>query len=505
MPPPKTLPANFFDAPQSEAPKTLPPDFFNDPKNLAPMGSKGWVKDREKKNQENLKRYTTPEDPGAMKGLSDTISPSAIIGGIASAALHPVDTVSGLFGQQVEMGRKAGESFAKGDYQDAAARGMATALPLMGPAAYEAGADIRDGRTGYGIGKGLGLVAGTLLPGAIKKAANTAPAMTIRNMAADTLRTSAEKQYGQVLNPTTRGLKKVTENRIVPQLIERRETYRSLKSLKDNASKRVENLGAQIGDYWNSMPDDALAPVSEIIDRVKAEAENIHTIAGPGGKRVPLGDIGAQGVASAKSLASTLEEASVIDPSTGVRQIPVKRLREVRQYFDDVAARGKRYQGADLAEAGKAETYGRVADAIREEFAKADPSLDVLNKEFSFWKNVEKVAEETVTRRVGQAKPLTRQMGELAGATAGAVSGGPVGAVVGSKSLGMLLSLTQSTAWRTISAVTKDKLANALSKGQKGTAQAYINQMVKEADASPGQPTLKAIGTASQQPGGSRP
>jgi hypothetical protein len=56
--------------------------------------------------------------------------------------------------------------------------------------------------------------------------------------------------------------------------------------------------------------------------------------------------------------------------------------------------------------------HGRAADAIREEFAKADPSLAALNKEFSFWKNAEKVVDETILRREGQARPLGRKIAE---------------------------------------------------------------------------------------------
>lgn len=467
-------------------------------------GSKEWAADREKQNQENLKRYTQPEDKGVGQGLSDTISPSAILGAMGQAVRHPIDTVSNILKTHSDMESKAGESFQKGDYMDAATRGLASAVPVAGPAAYEAGQDIREGRTGYGIGKGLGLTIAALLPGAIKAVSKTGPAMTVRNLAAEGLRTSAEKQYGQVLNPTTRGLKKVTEDRIVPQLIERGETYRSLNSLKGNAAERVESLGAKIGDYWDNMPDDAKAPVNGIVERIKREAIEEHTLIDPQGNAMPLGPEARKALKATESLTSTLEQMAVVDES-GMAMVNVKDLRKMRQYYDKVAANAKRYQGAKLSDANKAEVHGKVADAIREEFAKADPSLDAINKEFSFWKDVEKVAEETVTRRVGQAKPLTQQMGELAGAAVGAASGGVTEALVGAKSFSMLSRLTHSTAWRTMSAVTKDRLANALARGQKGTAQAYINQMAEEAESSPTQSTALARGQSKQQPGGARP
>jgi hypothetical protein len=254
-----------------------------------------------------------------------------------------------------------------------------------------------------------------------------------------------------------------------------------MKGLKQRAAAQIDDLGAKIGDYWQAMPDEALAPVDDIVNRIRNEAAKEHTVMGANGKAVALGEEAETALRNAESLASTLDQVAVVD-ANGLKQIPVKKLREMRQYFDDIAARAKRYQGTDLAAANKAEAYGKAADAIRNEFAKADPDLAALNKEFSFWKNVEKVTDETIMRREGQAKPLGRKLAEGAGAIAGASQGGIMGAVLGKYALSALETVTTSPAWRTLSAVTKNKLADAIAKGQVGTARTYINQLKKEAE-----------------------
>ena len=229
------------------------------------------------------------------------------------------------------------------------------------------------------------------------------------------------------------------------------------------------------------MPDDAMAPVNDIVAKIRTDAEAQHTIPGPKGKPMAMGDVAESAMRSSESLAKFLEDASV-EGDNGIRSIPVKRLREVRQYWDEIAAQGKRYQGADLSEASKAETYGRVADAIRSEFAKADPNLAALNKEYSFWKNAEKVVTETVLRREGQAVPLSRQMGELGGTMIGSTSG-PVGSILGKYGMRLFGQVTGSTGWKTANAVMKDRLANAIAGGKQGVAIRTLEDLRKTTSA----------------------
>jgi hypothetical protein len=340
--------------------------------------------------------------------------------------------------------------------------------------------DIKQGNYGGAAGTAAGNLLMLGLP-AILKAGKSATTITpaVRQAAVTALEESAAKQYGQVLNPTTRGLKSVASEQTVPGLIERRVTAGSLKGLRDKASTQVEAIGQQIGDYWQKLPDEAATPADDIIGKIRQEATEAHSTPGPDGKPVFKGPMAKQGFENSKALADTLEQLVEVD-ANGNRVLPVKTLREHKQYWDDIAAAGKRYQGQPLAEYSQVEAHGRAADAIRTQFAKEYPDLASLNKEFSFWKNTEKIAEETILRRTGQAKPLTQQLAAVGGAAAGS-GGGVIGGIVGAKAAATLATIARSTAWRTFSATTKDRLAKSLAKGNKAESSFYINKLAEEA------------------------
>jgi hypothetical protein len=455
----------------------MPQDWFstNAPKISAPASGEDWFSQNAAKVEHKHK-----EQPGFLSRAYDSS-----IGGIVEMGKQVLN--KGIVKVADEMGTAAVKRF-KDNPRNIGTRdqmlGGIESIPtravdaVFGPAVDVIEGDVRSGNLAGAAGGVVGNLAMAYGPKMIQKA-------TTRNLpgsqtVASSLEASAAKQYGQVLNPTKQGTKYLSQKKVVPGLIDRGVVAGSMKGLKEKAAAQVESLGAKIGDYWEKMPDDAMAPVDDIVNRIRAESINQHTVAGPNGTRVPLGDVAETALKNSESLATTLDSVAVVD-ANGLKQIPVKKLREMRQYFDDIAARAKRYQGADLAEANRAEAYGKAADAIREEFSKADPSLAAINKEFSFWKDTEKVVDETILRREGQAKPLGRKLAEGAGAIAGATQGGIVGAVVGKYALSALETLTTSPAWRTLSAVTKDRLAKAIARGDAGSAKTYIDALKTEA------------------------
>jgi hypothetical protein len=109
-----------------------------------------------------------------------------------------------------------------------------------------------------------------------------------------------------------------------------------------------------------------------------------------------------------------------------------------------------------------------AADAIRAEFAKSSPDLAKLNAEFTFWKGVQDVAEATVAREAGKIRQQIVPRG--IGLTAGVLSGETLGEKAGFGALGFALGgkaveLFGSTGWKTASAVTKNRLAKLVAKG----------------------------------------
>jgi hypothetical protein len=441
---------------------------------------KKFAADREAQNQANLKRYT--EDPGFFAGVGSelqNLNPITMVKGAYDMITSPIETGKRIIDLQGQQFTKAGEQFKRGNYIQAGGNALAGMVPLVGPAAQEAGDAIAEGKTGYGIGKGAALIAGTLAPGAIVKAAKSAPVTAARNATATALRDSAAAQYGRVLNPMKQGTKYLSKNQVVPELIDRGVVAGTMKGLKNKVSTQVSKLGEAIGDYWEQMPDDAKAPVNDIINRIKTESAQTQTVTTSAGKTIPMSKSAKNALGSADYLAELLDAVAETD-ARGVKLVPIKELRKLRQHWDELAAEAKRYEGKALMDKHEGMIHGRAADAIREEFAKADPSLAALNKEFSFWKNAEKVVDETILRREGQARPLGRKIAEAAGTAMGATSG-PVGAILGKYGMGLLEKVTTSPAWNTMSAVAKDRLANAIATGKQGKAIIELEKLRKEA------------------------
>jgi len=310
-------------------------------------------------------------------------------------------------------------------------------------------------------------------------------------MVAPALREAAVTQYGRFLNPTKEKFKR-TAQRVIPELIQRREWTMSMPRLLNRAQDRMRFFGQQIDDVWQGMEQTGTtAQIDPIVQRLDDVAREHFFTRNAQGQPVQLRGSAEAGFRELQGMAQTMMEASQFNPATGAREIPIRTLRELRQYWDEVADKSGAFtkrpnELADWAR-GRAARYG--GDAVRAELAQATPNLTALNQEFSFWRRVGDVAEETVARRTGQQKPLTRQLmraagvgaGTAAGSAAGGVVGGGLGAVLGGVGMEALQTMVSSPAWRTIAAVNKDRLANALAAADTGAAQFYLNQLLRQA------------------------
>lgn len=145
-------------------------------------------------------------------------------------------------------------------------------------------------------------------------------------------------------------------------------------------------------------------------------------------------------------------------------------LRTFRQQLDRDVAEGGGYVGKTLKEATALRAKERLANEIRAALAAKAPELTPFNREFNFWKNVERTAAETALRQTGQQGGLLRVLGPLAvggdvgigaerGLGAAGAGGAAMGAVYGA-ARGM-----RSPLWRTASAVAKARVARLLAKG----------------------------------------
>ncbi|MCE5309641.1 MAG: hypothetical protein LLG20_18560 [Acidobacteriales bacterium] len=311
----------------------------------------------------------------------------------------------------------------------------------------------------------------TVLGGALPIAGKAIPPV------ARGLQNSARAQYGRVLNATKQGNKFLSQ-KVVPRLIDEGVTALTMKGLNAKVTRNVQRLGQAIGDEFDNLPSGSAIELDPILQRIQQSAEDAYTVVTSGG-RVPKGPLAETGIGHVDSLKDALASVAEVNPATGAREIPVDRLRSVRQYFDSIAAKAGRYEGKALADESMAEAHGMAADGIRNELAQAYPNIDRLNKDFNFWKNVSKVVGDTMMRREGQAKPLSHKMAKAAGSAAGFVSHGPTGLVLGRYGAGLLEQITASPAWGTVSAVAKDKLAKALARGRRGDSEFLIKKIAR--------------------------
>lgn len=103
----------------------------------------------------------------------ENLNPIAGVKSLASAVMHPVNTYQSMVDASSGEFQKAKAEWEKGHYSEAIGHGAAGALPVIGPAAAQAGEEIGKGDVAGGVGHGLGLVgsivAPELLPKAVKK------------------------------------------------------------------------------------------------------------------------------------------------------------------------------------------------------------------------------------------------------------------------------------------------------------------------------------------------
>ena len=415
--------------------------------------------------------FSTLRGAAQLTGLHGMMSPEQrqYLDQLATAPQSTAGTV-GKFAEQGAEFLLPGRLVAKG-------AGM---LSGTSKAAQIAG---RGGLEALAAGGVAGLQSGGA-PEAMRNAAVTAGAMSAAGAGAAALapqlKNAALTQYSRVLNPTKEKTKAIAQ-KIVPEMIRRGEWAASMPRLLNRAQDRMRFFGQQIDDVWDRMDRTGVtAQIDPILQRLDDVAREHFYTTTAGGRLVAKRGPAEAGLKELQGIGETLVEASTINPVNGTREIPATTLRDLRQYWDEVADKAGAFtknqgQLADWAR-GRASKY--AGDAVRAELASASPDLAALNKEFSFWNRVSDVTEQTVARRTGQQKPLTRRIAQLAGAQAG---GGGIASVIGAAAMDQLQGLISSPAWGTLSAITKDRLANALASGNKGGVLFYLEKLAKGA------------------------
>src|SRR6266849_4868140 len=277
----------------------------------------------------------------------------------------------------------------------------------------ESGIKNKDPRSAaYGIGSALGM------RGQIEAGAKTGEAIgEIAPKVSGGLRSSAAKNYQDVLNPTRVDTKFQTQ-KIMPQLLKERPKAFTREGLAEKAGTQADIAGQQIeqtvsglqGSMKTQPVIDGLENLRqkyqvngvslrpEVDGAINALQEQLRAMSQPG--EVPGG---AQG--------------------PGEATISYQDVVRARRILDDAVAEVGGYQGRPLSDTSMANIRKATANSFREELGSASLDLAAVNAKFHFWNTLNDVLEQTIQRKTGQVNALPKVETVIAGAGGLARSG----------------------------------------------------------------------------------
>jgi len=448
-----------------------------------------------------------------IKNILPSTVPSDYVEGPLYAAQHPMDSIGlvlrALWDAHAGQAGKTGEAAKRvlseptlsgklGATSETLGHGLATALPLIGPAAANAGEQIASGD----IAGGLGAATGILAPSAVAASGRlTAP---LREMAANKLHTSALAGVEKAINPA-RDAAKVQTRRIAPEMLKRRVKAGDLQKLEDLAADKSTAAGAKVDQALTPHKADTVDVMGLVDELEKAKAT--YT-----GKTTTGGTVinDKQRVGQIQKLQDTLMEYG--------NDISVESMVQLRRNWDEIVNAGKGFTTPKAGVKAGAARAGR--QVLRDELAKTVPDLDKVNKDYSFWQTLEDVTHASNQRKTGQKGNLVSTVAGGAGAVAaelampggGLVKGG-LQAAIGAKVFSSLRRFIDSPGYQLWSAVQKERLADALMAGDGTRVQGLIHHGMVTASQSSraagrmqsGRPVPKAAeNEATDQPGTQR-
>ncbi len=162
----------------------------------------------------------------------------------------------------------------------------------------------------------------------------------------------------------------------------------------------------------------------------------------------------------------------------GTDDVSAFSIRSFKQLLDKVIGEKKGGFGLTGAETDKLYAQKMAANAMRNVLNDDHPNIAKLNKEFNFWSNVQRVVGDTVKRTKSQGS-LGEDIAEGTGAVVGAVTKGTFGNVLlTATGLRLLKRAISSPAWRMVSGIVKDSLADALASGKTQTVLEIANRII---------------------------
>jgi hypothetical protein len=273
--------------------------------------------------------------------------------------------------------------------------------------------------------------------------------------AAGPLRRAAAGQYERALSPTTKINKAIAE-KITPEMVQR-GLHGNLSALSEQAGEKAATVRPQLDAAYQAIPAGSTAgsgqKIIDALDQVKAK----YVVNGQ-----PAQPAAVKAISDVQDIVRA--QGNDISPTS---------LRQLKQVFDEpVAAKGG-FAGADLSTQYAIKAQKAAANSIRSILSDASPDVAALNKEMSFWLDVQRVTGQSALRKTGQEGGLLRSLQPLAIGVGGAagLSHGAEGTLIGATASYLTAHAAmamRTPAWRTASAVIKNHFADALARGDVG-------------------------------------
>lgn len=274
------------------------------------------------------------------------------------------------------------------------------------------------------------------------------------------LKESAIKQYTQALAPTKEVFKKQAQ-KVVPGLLERGVTAFTRTGLAQKFESNLYKAGEAIENVLSTIPEWTKIKTSPIIEALDKKAEEFIVK-------------GTKVVAEPEKIVAIDKLKDVVN-SLG-EKVNFESIRSLRQIWDNTVAKSKGFIKDEVSSFG-IEAKRSASNAIRYELGKDFPDLAKVNAEFTFWKRSKEILDETIERTTPQTTPLSQRLMQTAGVTGGFVRSGLEVALLTGELFKTLVRITQSTGWKTVSAVLKNNLANALVDGNKEIIYATLRRI----------------------------
>lgn len=236
-----------------------------------------------------------------------------------------------------------------------------------------------------------GMVAGAMGP-----AIGSALRVAAKGMSA-----GAEHLYQQALNPTKLITKGETQ-KVVPELLDRGFWASTFPRYVEQTQNKLASATAALDAAWKSIPPTTRVDITPVLDSLRNDIRKLAV-----GGRAPT----PQAQAARKQILDQFSRIARYGSSVSAND-----ARAIRQLLDKAPAKKGAFVVQDAATTALEESQEHAANALRNEINKI-PQVAKENAEYSFWRSVNHVAEQTDFRKIGQ-KGLMHLM-----ATTGVVGG----------------------------------------------------------------------------------